>query len=199
MAISNGFKKEILAETEGVLQVISAPGVGIYYDAPEPGAFLVGGSAVGKLRILNKVYDLFLPLEVYGRVVSEDGKDHSMAVQYGQKLFRLNPGNTLEDAEAEAVESAGKAEEDLVAEGGFVVAAFTAGIFYAKPSPDSPPFVTEGQEIEKGKALGLIEVMKTFNHIVFHGTPTADRGTIKKILVKDSQEIKSGQPLFIVE
>jgi acetyl-CoA carboxylase biotin carboxyl carrier protein len=79
------------------------------------------------------------------------------------------------------------------------VKAFTTGIFYAKPSPDAPSFVTVGQEIEKGKALGLIEVMKTFNHIIFQGTDDSSTGTIKKIYVKDSQEVKVGQPLFLID
>ncbi len=80
-----------------------------------------------------------------------------------------------------------------------MVRAFTTGLFYARPSPDSPPFVTAGEEIEKGKALGLIEIMKTFNHIIFHGTDKADTGKIKKIYVKDGQEVKLGQPLFLIE
>jgi biotin carboxyl carrier protein len=94
----------------------------------------------------------------------------------------------------EATSEAGKLSEE-----GYVVKAFTTGIFYAKPSPDSPPFVTQGQDIEKGKALGLIEVMKTFNHIVFQGTDKSDTGRIKKILVNDAQEVKLGQPLFLIE
>jgi biotin carboxyl carrier protein len=56
-----------------------------------------------------------------------------------------------------------------------------------------------GQEIEKGKALGLIEVMKTFNHIIFQGTGKSNQGKIKKIYVKDSQEVKQGEPLFLIE
>ena len=57
----------------------------------------------------------------------------------------------------------------------------------------------EGQKIEKGKVLGLIEVMKTFNHVVFQGTDTSESGVIKKILVEDAQEVKLGEGLFVVK
>jgi biotin carboxyl carrier protein len=48
--------------------------------------------------------------------------------------------------------------------------------------------------------LGLVEVMKCFNQIVY-GTDDAspDRGTIHRILAADASEVKYDQVLFVVK
>jgi acetyl-CoA carboxylase biotin carboxyl carrier protein len=194
-------KLSIIFEMKEDQQKILAPATGYYSGRPQTGAFLIGGSFVGKLKILNRYYDLHLPGDIYGQVWADEKADLVIPVEYGQELFRLNPERSLFDKQITVteVESQIKEAGAAVPEEGFVVMAFTNGIFYAKPSPDAPPFVSLGQEIEKGKALGLIEVMKTFNHIIFQGTDNSDKGKIKKIYVNDSQEVKQGEPLFLIE
>lgn len=189
-------KLQSLSESEDSQFKILAPKVGLFSGAPENGSFLLGGSRIGNLRVLNVTYDLYLPSDAYGRVVIETGRDKSAAVEYGQELFRLNPETKLVEAEEEILHE--KDDTPEIEEEGFVIKAFTDGIFYRRPSPDEPPFVAEGQRIEKGKALGLIEIMKTFNHIVFEGTDRSDSGVITKILVGDVEEVKQGQALFVV-
>ncbi len=41
------------------------------------------------------------------------------------------------------------------------VTAPLVGTFYAAPSPEQPPFVTEGDRVKKGQTVCLIEAMKT--------------------------------------
>jgi acetyl-CoA carboxylase biotin carboxyl carrier protein len=192
---------QVLTEIKESQQLVLSPATGYYSDRPRGGAVLTGSSFAGKLKVLNKYYDLYLPREAYGQVMPEEGKDLVVPVAYGQELFRLNLDQDALHRKTAGTKSGSKlkdADRGTIEEG-FVVRAFTTGIFYAKPLPDSPPFVTVGEEIEKGKALGLIEIMKTFNHIIFHGTDRADTGKIKKIYVKDGQEVKLGQPLFLIE
>jgi acetyl-CoA carboxylase biotin carboxyl carrier protein len=199
-ASSELLRMEPLIENDGDRQSIRAPAVGYFSNYPRSGDFLVGGSFMGMLKTLNSIYHLYLPPDVYGQVWISEKKDFTLPVQYGQELFRLNPEKSLFNKQIMATEAESKLKEveEDISETGFVVRAFTTGIFYAKPAPDSPPFVTIDQEIEKGKALGLIEVMKTFNHIIFQGTGEADTGKVKKIYVKDAQEVKQGQPLFLI-
>lgn len=197
MAETHEFQLQALSEVNDSRHVIGSPRVGYYVDWPGKGTFLTGGSFIGRMKILNTYYDLHLPDDVYGRVVVNEDRDFALPMAYGDELFRLDPDKNFDETEQNTT-AAGSGDIDTT-EGGFVVTAFTMGIFYAKPSPDSPPFVKEGQTIDKGKALGLIEVMKTFNHIIFQGTENSHTGTIKKILVKDSEEVKLGQPLFLIE
>lgn len=97
--------------------------------------------------------------------------------------------------------------EAPVPEGLLAVRAPTFGIFYRRASPDSPPYVEQGQKVERGAVVGLVEVMKCFHQIVLggHGEHAAGEqalhdafksGTVEKILATDSQEVKPGQALF---
>lgn len=68
------------------------------------------------------------------------------------------------------------------------------GTFYRSGSPDSAPFIKEGDKVAAGQTLGIIEAMKTMNQI------EADRaGTVTKILVQNAQAVEYGQPLFIIQ
>lgn len=186
-----------LAELDNSHHQILSPAVGVYYSFPEKGTFLSAGSSIGKLRVFNTIHDLRLPDQVLGEVIFQGERDKIIKVGYGQELFRLNPEKDLTDLEEKIAETKSTGSESL--DEGYKITAFTTGIFYRKSSPDAPPYVEEGETIEKGKVLGLIEVMKTFNQIIFPGTDSSLKGKIKKILVKDSQEVKLNQPLFLIE
>lgn len=65
------------------------------------------------------------------------------------------------------------------------------GTFYRRRSPEEPPLVEAGDEVEAGALLGLIEVMKTYHEV---SAPAA--GTIASILAEDGHYVEYGQPLF---
>jgi biotin carboxyl carrier protein len=64
------------------------------------------------------------------------------------------------------------------------------GIFYRKLAPDKPPYKKEGDSVDIGEVIGLIEVMKTFNEVK---ADTA--GKIVRFLAENEEEIMAGQPL----
>ena len=68
------------------------------------------------------------------------------------------------------------------------------GTFYRRPGPDQPPFVEEGQRIEAGETLCLIEAMKLFNEIV-----AEQGGVVRRILLEDATPTEFGQLLFLIE
>jgi biotin carboxyl carrier protein len=39
------------------------------------------------------------------------------------------------------------------------------GVFYRCPSPGEPPFVEDGDTVETGQVIGLVEIMKQFTEI----------------------------------
>lgn len=68
------------------------------------------------------------------------------------------------------------------------------GTFYGSASPTSGPFVTEGQKVDVGDTLCIIEAMKMMNQI------EADKaGTIRSILVENGSPVEYDQLLFIIE
>ncbi len=68
------------------------------------------------------------------------------------------------------------------------------GVFYRSPSPDSPPFVEEGQAVQAGQTLCIVEAMKLMNEI-----PAERACKILKILVKNGEPVEDGQALFLIE
>jgi acetyl-CoA carboxylase biotin carboxyl carrier protein len=67
------------------------------------------------------------------------------------------------------------------------------GTFYAKPSPDSEPFVEIGSSVGPQTIVCIIEAMKVMNEIKAESS-----GTITDILVTDGQAVEYGQVLFKV-
>ena len=68
------------------------------------------------------------------------------------------------------------------------------GTLYQSATPDSPPFVTVGDEIKKGQVICIIEAMKLFNEIEAEVS-----GRIVKILVDNASPVEYDQPLFLVD
>jgi oxaloacetate decarboxylase (Na+ extruding) subunit alpha len=65
------------------------------------------------------------------------------------------------------------------------------GNFYRSSSPDADPFVEEGDRVEVGQVLCILEAMKLFNEF-----KSDHAGTVRKVLVDDAQPVEFGQPLF---
>jgi acetyl-CoA carboxylase biotin carboxyl carrier protein len=68
------------------------------------------------------------------------------------------------------------------------------GTFYRASSPDSDPFVEEGDSIRKGQPLCIIEAMKMMNEI-----EAEIGGKLVKIICENGQPVEYGQPLMIIE
>jgi acetyl-CoA carboxylase biotin carboxyl carrier protein len=68
------------------------------------------------------------------------------------------------------------------------------GTFYRAPAPGAEPYVKEGNLVEKGTVLCIIEAMKLMNEI-----EAEVRGRIAKILVENAQPVEFGQTLFLLE
>lgn len=77
---------------------------------------------------------------------------------------------------------------------GHTVSSPMVGTFYRAPSPGADDFVTIGSQVKEGDTLCIIEAMKLLNEI------EADKsGTVKAILVENSQPVEFGQALFVIE
>ncbi|HTX58294.1 MAG TPA: biotin/lipoyl-containing protein [Verrucomicrobiae bacterium] len=74
------------------------------------------------------------------------------------------------------------------------VAAPLTGFFYRSPSPDAESFVTEGDRVERGDVLCIVEAMKLFNEI-----QSDYAGTIVRILPQNGELVSQGDELFWIE
>jgi acetyl-CoA carboxylase biotin carboxyl carrier protein len=94
-------------------------------------------------------------------------------------------------AEAAPAPEAPKADE---CPGCVEIRAPIVGTFYRAPAPDAPPYVKEGDRVEKGQVLCIIEAMKLMNEI-----ESEVSGIVRKILVENGEPVEYGQPLFLIQ
>jgi len=67
------------------------------------------------------------------------------------------------------------------------------GTFYLSPSPDSPAYISVGQEVQEDTVVCIIEAMKVMNEI-----KAETRGVIVEILAQNGKPVEFGKPLFAV-
>jgi acetyl-CoA carboxylase biotin carboxyl carrier protein len=87
-----------------------------------------------------------------------------------------------------------RAEDGEGSPAGQPIPAPMVGTFFNAPSPKDAPYVHEGDVIQPGDRVGIVEAMKMMNEI-----EAEIGGRIAKILVKNGQPVEYGQPLMIVE
>ncbi len=74
-----------------------------------------------------------------------------------------------------------------------VVAPLT-GVYYAAPSPMSPPFVAVGDLVEVGQAVALVEAMKVFNEI-----QAEVAGRVTALVATNGNVVQRGDVLMRIE
>ena len=98
------------------------------------------------------------------------------------------------DASPATDAGAGAAAGEPELEGGTVVNSPMVGTFYRAPSPDRPPFVSEGKRVEKGDILCVIEAMKLMNEL-----PSPVSGVVRRVVAGNGEPVGFGDPLFVIE
>ena len=84
-------------------------------------------------------------------------------------------------------------EPPIPNENNIIIKSPLVGTFYLSPKPDTPPFISEGDEIKIGQIICIIEAMKIFNEI-----ESEYSGKIIEILVKDATPVEYDQDLLII-
>jgi acetyl-CoA carboxylase biotin carboxyl carrier protein len=87
-----------------------------------------------------------------------------------------------------AAETPAEIEEEL-----FYIKSPIVGTFYKAPSPNSEPFVSVGDFVEKGSVVCIIEAMKLMNEI-----ESDLAGEVVSILVESGQPVEYGERLFAI-
>ena len=68
------------------------------------------------------------------------------------------------------------------------------GTFYRRPDPDSDVFKNEGDPVESGETIGLVEIMKNFQEVRAEAA-----GTLSQFLVDNEDDVTAGQAVAVVE
>jgi biotin carboxyl carrier protein len=62
------------------------------------------------------------------------------------------------------------------------------GTFYRRSGPDADVYVSEGDTVQAGDVVGLIEVMKTYYEI-----RCEEAGLVERFLVENGEPVEAGQ------
>ena len=162
--------------------------------SPQPGRFLpaitkgplTARDVIGTLSVLGATIELVVPAGVTGWI---DGELSARTVDYGDPIATLVPalaGTAASDDTATAA---------LHLTSGPVFRAPTSGRYYGRAAPDKPPFVTAGMELVSGTTICLLEVMKTFNRVLFDG----ERARVREVLVAEGADVNAGDPILVLE
>ena len=181
----------IECRTEEGQPELCSPRVGRFRLSIEEGDAVEPGTTLGVLQTLNSRCAVVAPEGVSGTVV---GRSVGGKVQYCESLVVL--GARQAEASRE-VSDVGQA--DSQSDQGLAIRAPIDGIFYCRPSPEDPPFVSPGEQVTSGQTLGLIEVMKTFNPVKLEGASVPAPAVVRTVEVGDQQEVSECQILFTVD
>jgi acetyl-CoA carboxylase biotin carboxyl carrier protein len=146
---------------------------------------------------IRKVKKLMELLEKSGMAEIEihEGEESIRISRYGDLQPAVIPQNIPQNTITAPVDSSVN-KEDLSKEiaDHHQITSPMVGTFYKAASPTSQPFVKEGQHVNQGDTICIIEAMKIMNQI------KADQsGTIVKILCNDGDAVEFGQTLIIIK
>ena len=184
MTRQHGRRAEIVATKLDAGWKLASPQPGRFHPAITKGP-LAPRDIVGTLAVLGQTIELVVPAGVTGWI---DGELAQRTVDYGDPIATLIPAAAGSATTAEAVATAAQTS-------GPVFRAPTSGRYYGRPGPDKPPFVTAGMELAAGTTICLLEVMKTFNRVLFDG----ERARVREVLVTEGADVNAGDPILSLE
>jgi acetyl-CoA carboxylase biotin carboxyl carrier protein len=119
------------------------------------------------------------------------------SVQAGETKIEIERTATGGVATAPAASSATAAaaeEGDAELDGRHPIMAPLVGTFYRAPQPGAKPFVEEGDVVDEGQTVAIVEAMKLMNQV------KADQaGKVAEILCSDGDWVEFEQPIMYLE
>jgi acetyl-CoA carboxylase biotin carboxyl carrier protein len=175
---------------DGESSDLLAPSVGVFTPAVTEGELVSAGQVVGTIDVLGVLRELTVPEGVAGRVTQRVGGGRSrVPVQYGDALFAISTASMGDvTARTSAVSADSQGAPSFVAP--------MSGRFYSRPSPTEPPFVAVGDTVQQGQTVGLLEVMKTFNRLVYQGDALPERAKVERIVPKEGDDVVRGDVIL---
>ena len=151
------------------------------------------------------------PDEALLRALCEEARDliqrleastvQRLAIQAGDYRIEIERGALTVAAAPAALVSplppvgeTAEASRGLEADNRAAIVAPLVGTFYRSPQPGAKPFVEEGDLVEKGQPVAIVEAMKIMNQIV-----AERRGRVVEIVATDGEWVEFQQVLMYLE
>ena len=195
MAINSNVHYALLTRDQN--NELNAPHVGIFYPTVSENTVCQGGDTLGLLDIVGVRVPILIP-ESVGVVRIQGVSKSPVHCGYNSKIvsfISLHATDSQGDIIAGNFNSS-SVQTDRPSPTSYSVDAPIDGTVYYAPSPENPPFVQEGQIVNPGDIIALVEVMKFFYEIHYEGTACAN--AVKKPH-QDGDSIEAGAPLWWLE
>lgn len=180
------------AKAAGDTSQLLAPSVGIFTPSVSEGDLVAAGQPVGTLDVLGVRRVLQVPAGTSGRVSQRIGGSRTrVPVQYGDALITVSTA-------AVSATTRSSAAPDSTSGSSLAFVAPMSGRFYGRPSPNEPAFVVPGDTVTHGQTVGLLEVMKTFNRLVYQGDGLPAEATVERIVPDDGDDVVRGDPILLL-
>jgi acetyl-CoA carboxylase biotin carboxyl carrier protein len=137
-------------------------------------------------NLVKKLIQVVKKEDITGLAVEEGGVKYEVRREKGE----IVSSHSVPAQVAQPLSPPAEAEEEGLA----AITSPMVGTFYRAPSPEAPPFVEVGDELESGKVVCIIEAMKLFNEI-----EAEVKGKITKILAENGQPVEYGQKLMLIK
>lgn len=108
-----------------------------------------------------------------------------------REIVHFSPAPRAATAPIDAEPDAEPAENDS---GLAPIVSPMVGTFYAAPSPEAAPYARQGDHVNKGQIVCIVEAMKLLNEI-----ESDVSGTIARVVAENAQPVEYGQVLFLVQ
>lgn len=145
---------------------------------------------------IKKLISIFKSSEILSEIeVEESGFRISLKKTVSSKEL-IPTTSTLHPLASKSPQVTGKTEtaHEEGMEGLIKFESPVVGTFYRASGINQKPFVEEGNIVQDGQTLCIIEAMKIMNEI------EVDRkGRIVKVLIENGSPVEFGQPLFLIE
>ena len=146
---------------------------------------------------INALVDTFDKSSLTELSLKRDGieltlKRETPAPVYTQPMV-VHPQAAVPPVASGASAADGSEAAAQVDEGIEVITSPIVGTFYRAPAPDAPPFANDGDEIQKGKPVCIIEAMKVMNELEAEFTME-----IVAFRVQNGDMVEYGTPLVEV-
>ena len=130
----------------------------------------------------------------------QDSDLTEIEVKEGEESVRIARGNSrnIEATPAPIIHSSASSpvekNEVSLDKSGSIIKSPIVGTFYRKPSPDKPPFIEIGSNVNAGDVVCIVEAMKMMNEIKSEFT-----GTVSAINIEDGEPVEFDQSLIVID
>lgn len=143
---------------------------------------VMGRSGIKRMALKQEGFEIELERECAG----------SSQMSYATPSYAPPPPVFSHAAPQQMEESAKQAPSSKKEEGRFVTSPIV-GTFYSSPSPDAPPFVRLGDEVDEESVVCIVEAMKVMNEV-----KAGVRGKVAEILLKNGDPVQFGTNIIRV-